>query len=275
MANWHTYTITNALSLAENEDNPPYSLPTPHVRRSIDILPETASEAAPVSTEALTEINVFDGTSLHLTTSTLPLTTKTPTTITTSGVTETLPGSTAVVPNDGMHAYPANGCWDDPKCWDSYTHSKAIATATNPAVLGYDSQTQPSVRKFFKDAAPFFALGIGVACLILFGFWLAFHIRARKQKKRGEEARERQSKRMREGEESSATAGTPPDEGIELEAMRREGQAIRQGVGLVRGSDTWATHGSTASEGWFRGYSEVSREHGRELEGRPGMPTFV
>ncbi|KAI4126984.1 MAG: hypothetical protein LQ338_003439 [Usnochroma carphineum] len=273
MAHSHTYTITNALSLKENQANPPYTPPTPHARRLVDPLPNVVSDVASVSTEALTLINVFDGTSAHLVTSNLPSTTKAPTTITASGVNRTIPGTTAIATDDRMHAYPADGCWDDPKCWSSYTHSKALPTVTNPAVKGYDFQGQPSLKKFFKNAAPFFALGIGIVCLIVFILWIALRYKAKRQKRR-DGAKERQSKRM-SGEEEPTASGGNAGEPIELETMRREGQAIRQEGGFEGRSDMWATHASTASEDWFRGPAEIPRHQGSELERRPALASFV
>lgn len=265
---WHTYTITNALSLQENEGNPPYTLPTPHARRLVNALPEIASVDASVPTEALSIINVFDGTAPHLTTSTLPLTTKAPTTIT-----KTIPGTTAVAKDDPIYAYPADGCWDDQKCWSGYTHSKATATATpNPAVKGYDSQSEPSAKKFFKTAAPLFGLGIGIVFLILLGFWIASRYRTKKQKRK-EDAKERQSKRMSDGAKPTVSGGNA-GEPIELDPMRRDGNPSSQEDGFGERADTWGTHATSESEGWFRGQSEFPRTLS-ELERRSTLGSLV
>ncbi|KAL8928749.1 MAG: hypothetical protein Q9208_001527 [Pyrenodesmia sp. 3 TL-2023] len=262
MDRWQTYTtttLTKSLVLVGNKLNPSYTFPTPPVREVIDPLPAPTSVVASVPTEALTVINFFDGVQPLSVTKTLPLTTAAPTILTTSGRTTTLPGRTIVRPETGgPHVYPHDGCWDDPDCWWSHTHSLAMPTVTSaPGVVGqgYNTENPQSAKKFFAHAGPYIGLGIGIASLMILFIWLAARYRAMKQKKRKNDAEERQSKRMGEGEgkeEVGAESGDAAGEGIQLETMRADRQEPRQERGFGERSETWATHATTASsDAWF------------------------
>ncbi|KAL8761944.1 MAG: hypothetical protein Q9184_001982 [Pyrenodesmia sp. 2 TL-2023] len=260
MDHWQTDIITtNTKSfVAEgNKHNPSSTIPNPRVRQAINPLPVPTSLVASGPTEALTVINFFNGVQPLSITTTLPLTMIAPTTITTSGLTKTISGTIAVAPDDGSHIYPHDGCWNDPNCWWSHTHSLAMPTATSRASIeGYGIENQPSSKRFFKDAAPYVGLGIGISCLIVLCFWLAMRYRAQKQMKRKQDAKERQTKRMGEGEggeEVTAEGGSSDGERIELEMMRGDRREPGQEGGFRESrSDTWATHATAASsDTWF------------------------
>ncbi|KAL8706128.1 MAG: hypothetical protein Q9201_000830 [Fulgogasparrea decipioides] len=228
MAHWHTYTITDALN--DKTEGTAYTLPTPsHERRRLNPLPDTLSNSAPTPTPVVTVYNVFDGKETHDTTSTLPLTTRAPTTIITSGVTKTISGTTAAVTDYGMHVYPADGCWDDPKCWYSKTHSEPTPTPSNPVVKGYNYQNQPSADNSFLQIAPYLGIPLVFGLLLVLSFFLAGRRYRAKKQKRSDDARARQSKRMGSADNSPGAENPEnPETPIELEPMDRSQDSWRQ-----------------------------------------------
>ncbi|KAL9581368.1 MAG: hypothetical protein Q9212_003941 [Teloschistes hypoglaucus] len=152
---------------------------------------------------SMTIYNVFDGTSNHITTSTLPLTTLRPSTITTSATTRTISASTAVVSDYSHYPYPADGCWDDPKCWHSKTRSEPTAAPTaNAMAKGHDGSSRPAAGRFLKEKWPFVAAGMGglvILVALILGAW--FWVRGRKQQ-RSARAEQRQIKRISSGANS-------------------------------------------------------------------------
>ncbi|KAL8897971.1 MAG: hypothetical protein Q9207_006932 [Kuettlingeria erythrocarpa] len=261
MAHWETYTITTTTEALVLEGYKTNTILSPRVREASNPSPVSTSVLASVRPEALTGVNSSDGVQSHSVTITLPLTTLATTTITANGLTETIPGTIAVVNDAGPQVYPGEGCLDDFDCLRSHIHSTAIpAKATSPlpgvTVKDHNTENAPSFKRFMKDAGPFIGLGVGVACLVLLGFWLLVRYQAMKRKRR-DGARERQGKRM--GQEEAVTreeggdlGGDAEGRGIELEVMRRDGHGRAAGLGSRVGggrSDTWATTASTDS--WF------------------------
>lgn len=242
---FHTYSITDALG--DGTEGTAYTLPSPrHERRQINPLPITRSGSPSSPIPLVTVINVFDGSETHLTASTPPLTTKGPSTITTSGTTRMAAGTTAAVTDDKVHAYPADGCWDDPNCWYSRTHSEPTPTATNPVVKGYDFQNPPSAAKFAIEVWPSLVVGLVIAASLLAVVLLAKKCSARRQR-RSNGARERQSKRMNSvGVDRPGDANSEPP--IELGSMDRSQHASRQE--RDRGQAN-----TIPEERWFGGHS--------------------
>ncbi|KAI4207413.1 MAG: hypothetical protein LQ349_009849 [Xanthoria aureola] len=214
----------------------------------------------PTPSGGVSVFNVFDGTSIHTSTATLPLTTKPATTFTTSGSTVTMPATTYPAVNDRIPIYPAQGCWDDPKCWFSKTHAIATAVPTG-GVPPEKAHGHHSARNRFHKLAPYFALAIMVALCIGMVLWLALGWRAKKLKKRREEAKERQERRMGGGTvgggagEGEGASGEAP---IPLQSMSGEEDGR-----IPRPERVY-------SNGFFGGRSEVGSpsrrygEYGRE-----------
>ncbi|KAL8724065.1 MAG: hypothetical protein Q9166_008150 [cf. Caloplaca sp. 2 TL-2023] len=210
---WHTFTITDALG--DGKEGVNYHPPHLHARRTPGVLPSQLMDTVPTtSVTAVDTFVVFESSSLHTRTTTWPLTTKSATTITTSGITTTIPARVVPTTEDNIHAYPADGCWDDPKCWYSRTHTEATPTATNSAINGHDTQA----RKPLKDVGPWVGVAIGVLVLILIGIGPFLYSRIKRKRQQG--AKERQSKRMGDGEETPR-AGSD-DAPIQLQTMNGE-----------------------------------------------------
>ncbi|KAI4243678.1 MAG: hypothetical protein L6R42_010680, partial [Xanthoria sp. 1 TBL-2021] len=175
----------------------------------------------PTASGLVSVFNVFDGTSIHTSTATFPLTNKPAATITTSGSTTTIPATTYPAANDKLPIDPAQGCWDNPKCWFSKTHTVATPVPTG-GVPVEEAHRHPSARDRFHKLAPCFALAIMVVLFIAMVVWLALSWRAKKLKKRKEEAKERQERRMGGGvseREREAASGEAP---IPLQSMNTE-----------------------------------------------------
>ncbi|KAL8949999.1 MAG: hypothetical protein Q9222_003942 [Ikaeria aurantiellina] len=229
----HAWTITNALGSRVVEVPLETTLPTttfvtswhPTVEhRAPAEMPGEISKAMILPTQPVTVVKVFDGTATHETTSMLPLTTRPPSTTTVPGSTKTISGTTAVATDGYFHAYPANGCWDDPECWYSKTHTESMPAATNTLVKGYDTENPPSAKKFFKDSGPFLAIGFAISMLLVLLLWLASLCRRRRQEKK-EASRERQRARIASIErDTGAESSQPP---VELDSLNSQQERHR------------------------------------------------
>ncbi|KAI4246304.1 MAG: hypothetical protein L6R40_001972 [Gallowayella cf. fulva] len=245
---WHSFTITDALGdrYGSNWSPPPHLRPR---GTGNNPLPEPSSIVESVPTPWISVYQVFDGSSIHTSTRTMPLTTKPATTMTTSGTTKTIPATTFGAADDGPHVYPADGCWDDPGCWYSKTHTATAPTPTSTTVASGSQEQHSSATALWKQRAPYFGAGIGAAvviALIVVGVVLGLRYRA---KKRQDGAKERQSKRMSDDADGNATATV-----IELGPMANRN--VRPGSTRIY------------DEGWFGGRSDEGLEPGRRDGGR-------
>lgn len=211
-----------------------------------------------IARPSVTIYNVFDGSSTHLSTSTLPLTTLRPSTITTSGTTRTISASTAVITDQNDRPFPADGCWDDPICWYSKTHSgpaAAAAATANAMAKGHDGSNRPAAGRFLKEKWPYVAAGMGgviILVAIILGAW--FWIRGRKQK-RSARAKQRQIKRISSAA-NSVEGGRNGNGNVNLEAPIELGE---MGEPPSAGGHETDDEISPAPEPgvWFRGRAGV------------------
>ena len=243
---------TNSISIGGRIEAGEYRRPHLRARRSAPLLLQHTLNPLPTLSGLVSVYDFFDGSSVHTKTATLPLTTRLATKIITSGTTKSIPATTYIATNDELHVYPADGCWDDPHCWFSKTHTASMPTPTAAPDMSHESQ-QLSAKDFLKYRAPYYAAGVGVAVLMMVGVWLAFHFRAKKLRKRSEEAKERQKKRMGGGriEGSEARSGEAP---VPLQPLNRVQDTERPRTVRVY------------SEGYFVGRSEMpmpNEEYGR------------
>ncbi|KAL8906586.1 MAG: hypothetical protein Q9171_006210 [Xanthocarpia ochracea] len=242
----------NSISIGDGTEAGEYRRPHLRARRSARFLPQHTFDPLPTPSGSVSLYDFFDGSSVYPKTATLSLTTRLATNIITSGTTESIPATTYMAANDKVHVNPADGCWDDPHCWFSKTHTASTPIPTAAPNMSEESQ-QLSVKDFLKYRAPYYAAGVGVAVLMMVGVWLAFHFRAKKLRKRSEEAKERQKKRMGGGriEGSEAGSGEAP---VPLQPLNREQDTERPRTERVY------------SEGYFGGRSEMpmsNEEYGR------------
>ncbi|KAL8801892.1 MAG: hypothetical protein Q9182_004181 [Xanthomendoza sp. 2 TL-2023] len=244
----HYYTITDALDDIRTGDN--WKRLRIRGSQTDNVQSASSSVAASIPTPRLSVYDAFDGSSTYPKTATLALTTKSATTLTTSGMIISKPMTTEVATDKRGPPYPANGCWQDPKATDCpyiRPHTQATLTPTAPAS---NPHTQHVANNFLRKGAPYFGAGIGAAILILVMILVALRYRAKSQLKRKNAAKDRQSKRMSDGEE-----GSKPENGgasIELRPMRRDGK-MPQPTRVY-------------SDGWFGGRSELPTPAGRDSE---------
>ncbi|KAL8711960.1 MAG: hypothetical protein Q9220_003656 [cf. Caloplaca sp. 1 TL-2023] len=271
----HTWTISNALD-SRVDVLPTTTLITSWYSISERQLPkEVPSETSKVlnilPTQPVTVFNVFDGTMTHGVTSALPLTTRAPSTITASGSTKTISGTTAVATDDSIHAYPADGCWDDPECWYRKTHTEPTPTATNSLVKGYDAESPPSAREFFKASSPYFAIGFTVAAVLVLCMWLASRYYIKKQKKSEssikssmESPRERQSVRLASIEARIGSESTQSP--IELTRFYNpQRRAYQRAMLRQQELEDQYRQERASTDGWFRRGNSMLR-HDEEAE---------
>ncbi|KAL8773807.1 MAG: hypothetical protein Q9194_004219 [Teloschistes cf. exilis] len=105
--------------------------------------------------------------------------------------------ASSVISDHNDRPFPADGCWDDPICWYSKTHSETTAAPTTNAVAkGHDGSNRPAAGRFLKEKWPYVAAGMGgiiILVALILGAW--FWIRGRKQK-RSARVKQRQIKRI-------------------------------------------------------------------------------
>ncbi|KAL8920600.1 MAG: hypothetical protein Q9172_004427 [Xanthocarpia lactea] len=244
---------TNSISIGDGIEAGEYRRPHLRARRSARMLLQHTFDPLPTPSGSVSLYDFFDGSSVRTKTATLPLTTRLATKMITSGTTKSIPATTYIAANDDVHVYPADGCWDDPHCWFSKTHTAFMPISTPAPDMSEESQ-QLSAKDFLKYRGPYYAAGVGVAVLMMMvGVWLAFHFRAKKIRKRSEEVKERQKKRMGgcRIEGSEAGSGEAP---VPLRPLNRMQDTERPRTERVY------------SEGYFGGRSEMpmpNEEYGR------------
>ncbi|KAL8870923.1 MAG: hypothetical protein Q9174_003140 [Haloplaca sp. 1 TL-2023] len=248
---WHTFTITDALG--DKTEGVDYTVPSPGPeRRWINPLPVVHSGENPSPTPVLATKDVFDGTSNHRTTYTLPSITIAASTITLSGTTDTIPATTSAITRI-IYPQPADGCWDNAECWYKHTHHATSTIKTTGSVIkGNDDESSPSGPGWVHQWKFPLVMGILAFVLLLVGAFAGATALARwrgKKNRRRQAARDRQRKRM-----SSASA-----------PQQRESRAVAVEapieLGPVSGSqnNAWrkngeARLGTIPEERWFGGH---------------------
>ncbi|KAL8962569.1 MAG: hypothetical protein Q9183_005138 [Haloplaca sp. 2 TL-2023] len=247
---WHTFTITDALG--DKTEGVDHTVPSPgSERRGINPLPVSKLGEIPLPSPVLATKDVFDGTSNHRTTYTVPSTTIAASTITRSGTTEIIPATTSAITRV-VYPQPADGCWDDAECWYKHTHRPtSTAKTTNPVVKGYDYQNPSTAGGLVHELAFPFLMGLLAAAVLLLGAWggAAAWVKVEKKKEsRRQVVRERQDKRM----SSAARPQRPETRDAAVEAPIE--------LGLMDGSQSaWrkngeARLGTIPEEMWFGGH---------------------